>query len=366
MFPLGGNCRVVSGAVARRGAIDKNGRALSANVSFELGPLPGAPFGAVVRFAGSTDSRAAVVALEAGPERLLDAFHRSGGLLLLPGLHAIAEEPELLLRLSRLFGTEVESYRRTIADQRMVHPAVDEIYVLGNRPPSCRQPPAAPVPPRTADGGLPIRFPHRRGWHTDQSFRRPPPDISLFYAVIACPRGQGQTLFADGAAAHDALSPRLRERVRDLAGVHVVPFSGRSEQDVREGVVPRPLGPDEQPQLQPVVREHPVTGRLALYLCESGQMDWVRGPFAGMEPGPDAEGAALLYELMSHITGPRFTYAHEWESGDLVVYDNRCLLHSATWFDAERYERLMWRTTVWGNPGGLYAGEARSWLPGAG
>ena len=291
-----------------------------------------------------------------------DALERAGGLLLLPALHAIARQPEVLVRLSRLFGSEVENYRRTLSEAHMVHPLADEIYVLGNRPPSNRQPPARPDPPLGEDGRLPVQFPHRRGWHTDQSFRRPPPDISLFYAVIACPRGQGQTLFADGVGAYESLPATLKTRIEDLEGLHVYPFRGRSEDEVRAGKTPQPLAPHEQPQRQPVVRVHPVSGRRALYLCESGQMDWLLGPFAGMEPGPDGEGAALLYELMAHFTRRRFTYAHEWEDGDLIVYDNRCLAHCATWFDADRHERLMWRTTVWGNPGDLYAGENRSWV----
>ena len=207
-----------------------------------------------------------------------------------------------------------------------------------------------------------MQFPHRRGWHTDQSFRRPPPDISLFYAVKACPKGEGQTLFADGTGAYEHLPPHRKRQIGNLAGIHVYPYWGRSEDEVRAGKTPRPLAPHEQPQRQPVVRVHPETGKRALYLCESGQMDWILGPFAGMEPGPGGEGAALLYELMTHFTQPRFTYAHEWDDGDLIVYDNRCLAHCATWFDAARHERLMWRTTVWGNPGELYAGEDRSWV----
>ena len=90
-------------------------------------------------------------------------------------------------------------------------------------------------------------------------------------------------------------------------------------------------------------------------------MDWINGPFAGMEPGVKGEAARLLYRLMHHFTQPALTYAHHWDKGDLVVYDNRCTIHSATWFDAAKHNRDMWRTTVWGNPGPFYDGEARSW-----
>ena len=91
-------------------------------------------------------------------------------------------------------------------------------------------------------------------------------------------------------------------------------------------------------------------------------MDWLDGPIAGVQPGPYGDGAELLYELMSHCTSSPFTYAHDWDVIDLVVYDNRNVLHSATWYN-NQHTRLMWRTTVMGNPGSIYAGEAKSWAP---
>ena len=78
-----------------------------------------------------------------------------------------------------------------------------------------------PGPPLTADGRLPTRLSHRRGWHTDRSYRRPPPDISPFLAVSPVPKGQCQTLFADGTAACYTLPPALKARVDTLDGIHV-------------------------------------------------------------------------------------------------------------------------------------------------
>jgi taurine dioxygenase len=329
-------------------------------------PLPGARFGGTVRFAGKSgesDARAVIDAAEASPQALSEVLAQCGGLLLLPGMQAIADDPALLVRLSRLFGPEVEDYRQTLTRSNMVHQSVPEIFVVSNIPSVGRRPPPLPDPPRTADGKLPTQYPHRKGWHTDQSYRRPPPDISLFFAVAPVPKGQGQTLFADGAAAYDALPSALKHRVERLEGLHVQPGSGRSRDAVIAGEKPRPLAPHESSQRQPVVRLHPVTGRPALYLCESGQMDWVEGPFVGLEPGPYGDGARLLDELMTHLTRPEFIYVHEWNPGDLVVWDNRCLVHAATWFDAAVHERLMWRTTVHGNPGSTYAGEQKSWIP---
>jgi taurine dioxygenase len=335
---------------------------------FELQtPLPGVSFGGSVRLpAGRLPAGGGalgfVEAAERKPEALTQALADSQGLLLIPGMEAMADDPALLVRLSRLFGTEVEDYRHTLTARNMVHPEVPEIFVVSNIPPASRPPPRLPEPPLTEDGQLPVQFPQRRGWHTDQSYRRPPPDMSLFLCVIPAPQGQGQTLFADGTAAYEALPPDLKARADVLEGLHVTLSAGRGRKDILEGKAPRALGPQEQPQRQPLVRVHPVTGKRALYMCEYGQMDWVEGPIVGMEPGLEGDGARLLEALMSHATQRRFVYAHEWTRGDVLVWDNRCLMHAATWFDADNVQRLMWRTTVSGNPGALYAGEAKSWV----
>ena len=324
---------------------------------FELGtPLPGANFGGRLRLPDAPGAQAMIEAAEATPDALPRALTLANGLLLLPGMQAMAEAPELLVRLSHLFGVEVEDYRETLTPLTAVHPAVPEILLVTNTPPTSRPTPRQPDPPLTADGKLPVQFPHRRGWHTDQSYRRPPPDISLFLAVQPVPRGQGQTLFADGAAAYDALPAAMKARIDTLDGVHVSSSSKRTYDAVRAGDTRHELAPHERPQRQPLVRVHPVTGRRALYMCERGQMDWLEGPIAGMQPGPDGDGGELLFELMAHATRPEFVYAHEWDAGDLLVWDNRCLLHAATWFDADKEARVMWRTTVSGNPGAMSRG----------
>ena len=330
---------------------------------FSVRPLDGARFGAELVPPAGHDAEAAIVAAEQNPQPLIDALHAAHGLLLLRNMHAITDDPQLLVRWSALFGPEVEDYRQTLTRTPDIHPDVPEIMLVSNIPPVKPRVPPRPTPPLTADGGFPVQFPQRRGWHTDQSFRRPPPDISLFYAEIPAPPGQGQTLYADGIAAWQALDDATRRSIDGLTGLHIAPNRGRSEQAVRAGETPDPLKPHESPQPQPVVRTHPVTGQRALYLCEAGQMDWVEGPFVGMEPGIHGDGARLLYRLMTHYTDSRFTYVHAWQAGDLVIYDNRNLIHAASWFDADRHQRRMWRTTVRGNPGPDYEGEAPSWIP---
>ncbi len=324
----------------------------------DIQPLPGARFGGVVDV---SDGVAFVAAVEADPGQLSQALYDADGFLLLKGLSAISDDPELLIRLSRPFGDEVEDYATASNRQNLLHPASSHIIRISNMPPMNFAPPEQPDPPRTEDGALPVQFPHRRGWHTDQSFRRPPPDISLFYAHQPAPRDQGQTLYADGVGAYEALPDDLRVQVEDLLALHVAPFKGYGEDAVMAGDPPQGLNERDGPQPQPVVRTHPVTGRKALYLCEREQIDWRNGPFVGIEPGITGEGRDLLYRLMEHFTQPAFTYAHHWDQGDVVIYDNRCTIHSATWFDADTVDRVMWRTTVWGNPGPYYDGEARSW-----
>lgn len=289
------------------------------------------------------------------------AMNAANGLLVVRGLESIAEDPSALVRLSHGFGNHVEDYRETITEPGRVHPCAPQILVVSNQPPSSKLPPARPQPARNVDGSLPVQFPQRRGWHSDQSYRRPPPDISLFYALEPVPPDQGQTLYADGIRAYETLDSKLKNRIEGLYGIHTRSGTGRTEPAVRAGEPVVALGIHERPQRQPVVREHPQTGRRALYLCEAGQMDWVDGPFVDMEPGPHGEGARLLYELMAHYTESRFVYAHEWQRGDLIIYDNRCTIHAATWFDAEKHSRVMWRTTVAGQPGAEYQDEAPSW-----
>jgi alpha-ketoglutarate-dependent 2,4-dichlorophenoxyacetate dioxygenase len=90
-----------------------------------------------------------------------------------------------------------------------------------------------------------------------------------------------------------------------------------------------------------LVRVNPVNGRRALFL----------GAHAShIEGMPVEEGRALLRELLGHVTRPEFCYRHEWQEGDLVIWDNRCILHRGTPYDTTRYKRLLQRTTVSGDP----------------
>jgi taurine dioxygenase len=134
------------------------------------------------------------------------------------------------------------------------------------------------------------------------------PDISLFYAATPVAKGSGQTIFASGHLAYEALPADLKAQVETLQGLHAQPGSGRGRGDAEAGKTPPAVLPHQRSQKQPVVRTHPVTGAKALYLCEAGQMDWFDGPFVGLEPGPHGAGAKLLDRLMNHYTRPEFIY----------------------------------------------------------
>jgi len=329
--------------------------------SLKFEPIADSPLGAVLT--PSYELSSIINYIRDHPKFLLNSLNKFEGLLLIKNLSEINDHPEILVELSEYCGDEVENYWDTPTPRNMIHSDQQQILVISNLPPCDRQPPAQPNPATNDDGSLPVQFPHRTGWHTDQSFRRPPPDISLFYAEKAAPRDQGQTIFANGYKAYEQLSSNIKEQIKNLNGLHALLGTGRTAQAVKDGIIPMELQDHQKSQLQPLVRIHPVTKRPALYLCEYGQMDWLDGPIAGMETGPNGKGAELLSLLMTHYTQPKFTYVHEWDDGDLVIYDNRCLIHTATWFDADNHNRSMWRTTVFGNPGPEYAGEDKSWIP---
>ncbi len=330
--------------------------------SFSFGPLDNAPFGVLATIdAGSAE--AAVNAMLGAGAQLRSELNKAGGLMVVRGLDGLRHAPGELVRISRIFGPEVENYHGTLTAARFFHDEVPEVLVLSNMAPCNHPPPPRPDPPLTQDGAFPVQFPQRGNWHTDQSYRRPPPDITLLFGVTNPPRDQGQTLFADCTAALAALDPDTRRKIDGLSGIHAPSWIGRRPEDVRAGMVPKALLAHQQPQRQPLVRVHPVTGLPSLYICEEKQMDHVDGPIEGLETGVDGEGARLLRQLLAHATQPQFVYVHEWQTGDLVIGDNRCLLHAATWYDAEMYPRLMWRTTVMGDPGAEYRGEAKSWIP---
>ncbi len=257
------------------GVNDPAAGATAMNIT-RAGTFPGASFGATLRLDG--DAAKIVAAAEAEPEALPAALADAKGLLLIQGMNGISDDPDLLIRLSRVFGPEVEDYRSNLTDLKAVHVSVPEILLVSNMAPVSKAPPKRPDPPLAADGLIPTQYPHRKGWHTDQSYRRPPPDISLFYAVTPAEKETGQTLFANGILAYAALPPGLKAKVDTLVGLHAQPGSGRSRDAALAGRTPRTFAVHERSQPQPVVRTHPVTGEKSSLSLRMGSDGLVRGP----------------------------------------------------------------------------------------
>ena len=109
-------------------------------------PFPGASFGATLRLDG--DAATIVAAAESDPKALPAALAEAKGLLLIQGMKGISADPDLLIRLSRVFGPEVEDYRHTLTNLKSVHVSVPEILLVSNMPPVSKAPPQRPEPPR--------------------------------------------------------------------------------------------------------------------------------------------------------------------------------------------------------------------------
>jgi len=194
-------------------------------------------------------------------------------------LQGIRDAPQALVELSRHFGSEVEDYHQTLTSPRFFHDSVDEILILSNAQPCNHLPPPRPA----GYGSMPLltRFPDQVNWHTDQSYRRPPPDITLLLAIELPPRDQGQTLFADCVAALSALGPERQKKLEGLQGIHAPSWIGRSREAVEMGEQPLDLLPHQLPQQQPLLRKHPVSGEKSLYICEDEANGFCRWPYSG-------------------------------------------------------------------------------------
>ena len=166
-------------------------------------------------------------------------------------------------------------------------------------------------------------------WHTDMSFEPVPPKITMLHA-LEVPELGGDTMFADQHAAYDSLSDGLKALLDGVRAVHqssdFARVVGKDPRDAPSGV-------------HPVFRTHPDTGRRALYVCRA-----FTSRFEGMTR---SESRGLLEFLFERSVRPDFTHRHKWEQGDLVMWDNRSLLHYAV-HDHGDASRLLHRITVRG------------------
>ncbi|MEP6679515.1 MAG: TauD/TfdA family dioxygenase [Betaproteobacteria bacterium] len=175
-------------------------------------------------------------------------------------------------------------------------------------------------------------------FHTDYSYLAVPARATMLYS-IEVPEVGGDTLFANQYAAYDGLPAATKRRIDPLIAVHH--YGNRHVAEGEARTAASTLTDEQKARMplitHPVVRRHPVTGQKALYA--------VSGSSYGIIGMPDDEAVALLDELAAHATQPKYHLSFRYGVGDLVIWDNASLLHSATLVDA-LHSRTLWRITV--------------------
>lgn len=175
-------------------------------------------------------------------------------------------------------------------------------------------------------------------WHTDSSFRDVPSKGSILHGIETTNAG-GNTLFANMYAAYDGLDADTKQRIEGLAVIHAHDFIIRQSKELS---AKQDKGRyDELPPVRhPLVQVHPVTGRRSLFLSPH-TMERVDGM-------AEAEGRALLDGLIAHAIQPDYVYRHVWSDDDVIMWDNRCTMHSVEPFDNASVRRIMHRVTLVG------------------
>lgn len=178
------------------------------------------------------------------------------------------------------------------------------------------------------------------GWHQDSTYMPVQAKGAVFSAEVVPAEG-GATGFADTASAYDALDQPTKTRIADLRASHSLYHSqarigheGTSEQYSGYGFHDGPVS------IRPIVKEHPETGRTLLTIGRHAY---------GITGLGDDESAELLDRMVDIATEPSRTHHHQWTAGDVVVWDNRRLLHQATPWPFDQ-PRVMWHARIAGDP----------------
>ena len=170
-------------------------------------------------------------------------------------------------------------------------------------------------------------------WHTDSSFRKVPSFVSIMMAYEV-PEEGGETQFVSARSAYTRLSEDMKEKIDPLEVIHDYVFSRSKVVDV---------DPKHAASLPPItqrlVRKNPNTGAKNFYIGSHAK------EIVGWDYG---DSRSLLDELLAQTTVAERIYTHKWQPGDLVIWDNRCILHRGTGYDADKYRRFMRQTRVAG------------------
>ena len=172
-------------------------------------------------------------------------------------------------------------------------------------------------------------------WHSDSSFRPVPARFSISYAYEVTPEG-GELEFVSTRPAYARLPSELKEKIADLVVIHDYVYS-RSK--VGDDVVSPSLAASLPPVPQKLVRTNHVTGERNYYVGSHAR---------SIEGWKDEDARALLDDLVARATKAELRYQPRWEVGDVLIWDNRCVLHRGMPYDADRYRRSMHQTRVAG------------------
>ena len=242
---------------------------------------------------------------------------------------AFVEHSVLVLRDQTLTATQLRDGVQNFGEifpqhnTRFALPECPEIHYLSNKD-------------RYPDGS---RYIPGAGYHTDHSNSETPPKATLLLA-IKLPDSGGDTQYVNMAAAYDALPEITKERITELTAVHVY----QSKHSARKlmGLTDEAKKNVPQAVYHPIVRTHPESGRKAIYINPI-RIDSIDG----ME---ETDALNLLHELLQHSIQEQFQYRHKWRLGDLVMWDNRCLLHKANGdYDHETQSRYLYRVMLQGD-----------------
>jgi taurine dioxygenase len=173
-------------------------------------------------------------------------------------------------------------------------------------------------------------------WHTDGSWKPVTGQATIIYGEVVAGEG-GDTQFCDMYGAYEQLDAAWKSRIDTMRAVHNLDFS-RTRRHGEEPMTAAQRA-TTPPVDHPVVRTHPETGRDCIYLGDHAES------IVGM---PYDEGRALIEELNAMAIHPDLTYTHRWKVGELLVWDNRCVMHRATPYDPFTQGRVVRRCTILG------------------
>lgn len=177
-------------------------------------------------------------------------------------------------------------------------------------------------------------------WHSDNSYVELPPAGSMLYAIEVPINGGGDTSFNNQYLAYETLSGELKQAI---AGKQQVHDSSRNSAGVLRPTAKLPARPAEvEGPAHPLLRLHPVTRKPALYLGR--RRVWPSNYIVGLT---NDESEALLDALWAHATQPHLAWTHDWQVGDTLLWDNRCVMHHRTPVDATQ-RRVLHRTQIKG------------------